>query len=99
MLVEGLHQDDLRKRTTLPHSDQESQKQCSESLTIQPLGEAEVITLPVSKKKEDEPVTILINKLEMIVDDSETFWFYSDSPVYMELILKECQEVYASLEV
>lgn len=57
---------------------------------MQPLGEAEFMTLPVPKEKEDEPVTNLMTKLEIIIDGSETIWFCPNSSAHVELMLKGC---------
>lgn len=40
-----------------------------------------------------------MDKLEMIVDDGDTLWFYPDSHARVELLLKGNQEVYESPDV
>lgn len=40
-----------------------------------------------------------MGKLEMIVNDRETVWFYRDLLVKIKLMEKGCNVVYASLEV
>lgn len=52
-----------------------------------PLGFPEVIDLPFPKRKDEEAMDF-IEKLEMIIDNGETIWFYPNSLTKLEMMEK-----------
>lgn len=55
-----------------------------------------MINLPVPKSQEAEATEDIMKKLEIIVDDGETLWFYPNSPTRIKMMRKGCDEVYES---